>query len=926
MHIQTAVGEKQEPLWHAMSAEEVYRALQTSAGGLAGREAKKRLAHWGPNRLPRRVRASWLPIFLRQAASPLVAILLIAAGVVVAVELWGNGHADFTDAYIILGAVALTVCFGFFQEFKAERTFESLQKIVRKRARVLRGGEQQEMDAELLVPGDVIYLGEGELIPADARLVQVHDLEIDEAPLTGESLPIAKYTEVLERGVILPERTNMAYMGTTIARGRGIALVCATGADTELGRIAKSVAEIKQEATPLQRHIGHLARMLSFAFAGVVVSIFFIGIARGFPLIELFIVSVAVAVAAIPESLVVALTVILAIGMMRLLRARALVRRLASAETLGSTTVICTDKTGTLTEGRMQVVEVMSASENPAARELALFIGMLTNEAYIENPTGHLRELRLKGDPTEQALLRAGIDAGLLDVYMQAEHCILDELPFESRNQYMATLFSQQLHALLPAGLVLPPQEQGDMLMLKGASEKILSNCTRVLLYDKEKNEHAIVSLLPERKKELEHTFEELSTKGLRVLGTAFRPLASAVRLDGNANPLIHIVQLGNALEDGVFTGFIALADPLRAQAKAMVHEAQQAGVRVIMITGDHKLTAHTIGAELGLDHTQGAIMEGKEIAQLSDEELVEAAAHARVYARILPEDKLRIVRALQARGEVVAMTGDGINDAPALRQANIGIAMGSGQDVAKETADIVLLDNNFATIVRAVREGRIIKDNIRKVITYLLGGGFTEMILVGASVVFGLPLPVLAPQILWVNLIDDSFPAFTLAAEPAEKDVMRRKPEGSRGLLTPEMFVIIFAIGILTDLLVFGAFVWFYTNGYDLAYVRTISFANLGISTIFLVLALRSLRQSIFSMHVFSNPAIWGSIAVAAMALFGAVHIPFLQMILHTVPLQWEHWMLVLAIGLSNLVLIELAKWVFRSDVLRNALRKKTA
>lgn len=826
-------------------------------------EVQKRLLSYGENVIVQKTRAPWYHVLLRQFISPFVYLLLFGAGIALFLR-------EITDAAIIFAAVAITVAFGFFQETKAERTLEALQRISVKRVRVLREGRDEEIDVKLLVPGDIMFIGEGERIAADGRLLEARNLMVDEAALTGESLPQEKHVGIIEKGVQLGDQTNMVFRSTLAVRGRGKVIVTATGENTQVGRIAHAIRSIEEGITPLQRKISGVARLISFFVLGVLLILVFVGLLRGFVLDELLTTAIAVAVAAIPESLVVAVTVILAIGMRRLLRVKALVRQLVSAETLGSTTVICVDKTGTITEGEMRVSQVVSGNDTQKDHAFALLVSMVTNEAYFAQAV-------IKGDPTERALLRAGIETGLKDEYLLREEAIIDEVPFASENQFMATLV----------------KEEGthNRLYIKGSPEVLLSHAGKFLRWQG-------------TRRDLQKKVDALSQEGLRVLAVGYKDVPK-----GHS-----IAQLGeNPLENLTFVGLIALADPPRPLARETIEEAMNAGVRIVMITGDHALTAKRIAKEVGIpvpekDHH---IVTGEELRQMTDEDLARRVEHIRIYARIAPHDKLRIVRAFQAQGEVVAMTGDGINDAPALKQADIGVAMGTGQDVAKEASDMVILDNNVASIVRAVREGRVILDNIRKVILYLLKDSFSEMILIGSAILFGWPLPILAVQILWINIIEDALPAFALAYEPAEEDVMRLKPEGKkRALLTRDMKVIIFAIGITSDIMLLGILYWLLTfSSYRIEEIRTVIFAALAFNSLLVLFSLKSLRRSLPLTHLFNNLPLIGAIVVGMGMLALAIYVPFLQEILKLAPLNLFHWLLVASVAFIQLLLIEAVK-----------------
>jgi len=845
--------------WHALTIEEVFRKLATSEDGLSGGEAQKRLRKYGLNKLPSAKRFTSFAILLRQFASPLV-YLLVAAGTISFLL------KQPIDGSMIYAAVAIAVAFGYFEEHKAENALEKLGKMVKRTARVLRGGSEKMIEASELVPGDVIILASGDKITADIRLIFCRNFEVQESMLTGEAMHIAKNAAVQPIGAQISERSNMAFMGTIAAKGRATGIVVETGANTEFGKIAASLSQIKEESTPLQKKIQELAKWIAVILTGIVSFIFLGGLLRGMEFIEIFTASVAVAVAAIPQGLVAAMTVILTIGMLRLFREKALVRKLVSAETLGGITVICADKTGTLTEGTMKVAEVY-VENGPQARELALEIGMVANEAFVENPKEDAARWNIHGDPTETALIRAGVEAGLAEKYLALEKVILDEMPFESQNQFMTTL--------LKSGVVY----------YKGAPEKILGAST---LHDA-------------HRQKLEKIYEGFSKRGLRVLAAAYRKTGE--------KKLAHIE---NLLSELTFAGFIALSDPLRANVKETIKKAQGAGIKVVMITGDNKYTASAVAKELGLlDHEK--IVEGSQLANMDDETLKREIKNISVYARILPHDKLRIIEAFQANGEVVAMTGDGVNDAPALKKADIGVAMGAGTDVAKEISDMIILDNNFKSIVRAVEQGRVIFDNLKKVITYNLADSFTEIILVGGSIIAGAPLPVLAGQILWINLVEDGLPSFALAYEPKEKDVMELAPAGRRTpLLDRQMKGIIFIIGVVSDLLLLSIFFFLLHQAQDLDYVRTFIFSALGANSLLFIFSIKSLRRSILRTNIFNNFYLLTSVLFGFAMLVSAVYAPFLQKILRTVPLAPMDWAIIAALVIAQITGIEIAKKVF--------------
>jgi len=855
--------------WHNLSWGEVVKNLKTdSKEGLTEKEVKTKREKFGRNLLPKEKPLSKLRIFLEQFKSPLIYILVIA-GIVVLI------FKEFTDAIVIFGAVLLNTVVGFFQENKATDALRKLKKIVKIKSQVVREGNAKIVDSSELVPGDIFILNPGDKVPADGRIIKSYNLKINEMALTGEWLPAKKKADVLPEKTPLADRDNMVYMGTIVEDGKAKIVVTATGLETEIGKVAQMVKEAKEEKTPLQKKLARFAKIISGVIAVICIIIFIEGIATGNTFLEMFTIAVAVAVAAIPEGLPVAMTVILALGMQRILKKRGLVRKLASAETLGSTSIIATDKTATLTEGKMKVTDIIT--ETKKENNLALKIATLCNEAFIENPEESMEKWVIRGRPTDKALLLAGIEAGINKKELEKKMLKTAELPFSPVNKYLARAFALN--------------RKEDILYVAGAPEKLLEMSKYLRKGNKE------ILLTSQMLNEMKAKLEDLTGKGLRVVAVAYKKITTLKSLFDNL----------------VFVGLIALKDPIRKEVKKAIKICQQAGMRTIIVTGDHRLTAKAVAQEIGFEVKEKNIMEGKELDQLSDKEFAKRVKDIQIYARVEPKHKVRIIEAWQDKGEVIAMTGDGINDAPALKQADVGVALGSGTEVAKEVSDLVLLTDNFNIIVAAVEEGRGIIDNIRKVITYLLSGSFTETILIGVGLLFGY-LPITAVQILWVNLIEDGLPGVALAFEPKEKDLMKQKPQGHDILLlNKEMKVIIFIIGLITDFMLLGLFFWLlkYTN-YELSHIRTIIFAGLAIDSLFYIFSCKSLRRNIWHINPFSNKFLVFAWAFGAIALIAAVHLPFLQTLLKTTPLNLFDWGLILSLGLINLILIEVTKYYF--------------
>lgn len=880
--------------WHAKENEEVLKMLDTDpATGLSFEEAQKRLEKFGPNKLPEEKPLSQALIFLRQFQSPLIYILVIAGMVTLVLR-------HFTDAIVIFAAVLLNTAIGFFQENKTSRILQELRRAVKVRAYVLRDGNEKEIEQSELVPGDIFFLKPGSRVPADGRLLESNNLKINESSLSGEWIAAEKSVDVLPDATPLADRDNMVYLGCVVESGWGKAVATATGIASEIGKIAQMVKETSEEKTPYQKKVAHLSKIIGFVIVAVSFLIFALGIAAKRDPFQMFLTSVAVAVAAIPEGLPVAIAVVLALGMQRILKKRGLVRKMIAAETLGGTSIICTDKTGTLTEAKMEVAGIYTArrellsnggryaeelNTNGAESHIrALKIAALTSEAFIENPDEALEKWIIRGRPTDKALLLAAVQAGLNKKELNKEYPEIDRIPFDSLSKYSASL-----HKVSDEELVL---------YVLGAPETILAMSASLDIDGKEE------ILSEEKRKKLEAKFRELAGRGERVLATAYRKIE---------NWKLKIENLQDFCKNLVFVGFISLHDPLRKDAKEAIAICRKAGMRPIIVTGDHALTAKAIAAELGLPSGPENIIEGKELEALSEEQFRQRLEHIEIYARVEPAQKLRIIQAWQERGEVVAMTGDGVNDAPALKKADIGIALGSGTDVAKEASDLVLLTDNFSIIVAAVQEGRVIIDNIRKTVTLLVSQSFSEVILIGGSIIAGLPLPILPVQILWENFIEGSPQGIALAFEEKEKEVMKRKPEDPKSpLLTPQMKTIIFGFGIITALVVFGLFLWLFYQGFPLAEIRTIIFAALAIDTFFYAFSCRNLRKNLWQYNPFSNFYLLGGIFFSALMLFSAIYLPPFQNLLHTVPLNLFAWLLLLGIGGLNVISIEAVKWYF--------------
>ncbi|MEK7510035.1 MAG: HAD-IC family P-type ATPase, partial [Patescibacteria group bacterium] len=860
--------------WHAISWEETAAILETNAkNGLAEKEGEKRKEIFGPNTLPEEKPPSRSRIFFKQFGSPLVFILVIAGFVTF-------GFHEYTDSMVIFGTVLFNTFIGYLQENKASNALIQLKKILKGKASVWRGGERKEIPSEDLVPGDIIFLNPGSKVPADGRIMDSWNLKINEAVLTGEWIASSKHSAALDEKTPLADRDNMVYTGSLIQEGNGKAIVTVTGIHTEVGKIGTLLKTIEEEHTPYQKKLTQFAWMMGVLISILAFFIFLQGVSTGSKVLEMFKVATAIAVAAIPEGLPIAMTIVLAVGMQRILAQKGLVRRLVSAETLGSTSVIATDKTLTLTEGSMEVEEI--APLKVGDREQMLIGAALANEAFIENPQEALEEWIIRGRATDQALIRAAMEAGISKIELEKNLPLLFRLPLDSETKYIASFHQVG---------------QGVKAYLSGAPERILT-----------------LSVLSEDERQQgERKLNELTERGLRVVCVASKDITQVFLEERKKNDLPQ--NLLKEIKDLRLIGFIALRDPLRKGVKEAIGVTKEAGIQTIIVTGDHVLTAKAVAKEIGLPTSSDEVIEGKDLNLLSDEELQSRISRLSVYARVEPAHKLRIIEAWQRKGAVIAMTGDGVNDAPALKKADIGIALGSGTEVAKEASDLVLLEDDFSIIPAAVKEGRVILDNMRKIITYMLAGTFTETILIGASIMGGAPfLPVTALQILWMNLIEDMFPAIALAFEKPEKDVMKRKPkEQDSSLFTGAMKTIIFVIGILSVLLLLGLFFWLLKQDvYSQERLQTILFVGLGIDSLLYVFSCKSLRKNIWEYNPFSNLYLVGSVLLGFLLLNAVIYVPFLQFLFHTEALNFFDWTFLGAFGILAVTLIEAAKWYF--------------
>ncbi len=910
--------------WYKRKVADVAQELATDPTlGLAPAEVERRLAHDGPNELVERGLKSPWRILWEQLTATMVVILIIAAVISAAL-------GDANDALAILIIVVLNALLGFNQEYRAEKAMAALKRLAVPAVKVRRGGHVQELSARELVPGDVVLLETGNLVPADCRLLESANLRTQEAALTGESQPVEKtVAELAGPDLPLGDRHNMVYMGTVVTYGRGQALVTETGMKTELGAIATMIQSVGQEQTPLQRRLDQLGRKLALAAVGIVVVVFLLGVLRGEDLKLMFMTAMSMAVAAVPEGLPAVVTITLALGAQRMLNRRALIRKLPAVEALGSTTVICSDKTGTLTENRMTVTVLdvaghqldlvehfdhhMPTLENGRAPlpilqdqpALAFLLAgsALCNDAVLEQEEGNAQPAyHAVGDPTEGALVVAAARFGLWKTTLDQTLPRVAEAPFDAERKRMTTVHQVQTPVSTTNGTAQPfavitQQVNGSpfVAFTKGAVDQLLGLATQVW------NAGTVEVLDEAWRQRILATNDQLAQKGMRVLGLAFRPLATM--------PADGIETLEQEL---TFVGMIGMVDPPRPEVKDAVATCKNAGIRPVMITGDHPLTARQIAHELGIANGS-RVLTGQEIDKLPAPALATVIDEVSVYARVSPEHKLRLVSVLQEKGHIVAMTGDGVNDAPALRKAEIGVAMGiTGTDVSKEAADMVLLDDNFTTIVAAVEEGRVIYDNIRKFIKYTMTSNSGEIWVMLLAPFLGMPLPLLPLQILWINLVTDGLPGLALGVEPGERNLMRRPPyHPDENIFGRGMGRHIIVIGLLMGLVSLALGYWYWLG--DSAHWQTIVFTTLTLSQMGHALAIRSGRDSLFTIGLLSNKALLASVLLTFVLQLAVIYLPFLQGFFQTTALPLPE--LLVSLALSTVVFwgVEIEKWLTR-------------
>jgi Ca2+-transporting ATPase len=891
------------PVWHALTVDTTLTELKTSSFGLTAQEARRRLDEYGANELEATRRVSPWRLLLDQFKNILIVILLVATGLS---AFLGEGVETIVIGVIVLFAVGL----GFIQEFRAERAIDALRRMAAPTATALRDGEEIDVPAQHLVPGDIVLLQAGDRVPADVRLVESINLQIEEAALTGESMAVEKHVRPIAGAeAALGDRKNMAYAGTSVTYGRGRAVVVATAMNTEFGKIARMLQAVQTERTPLQKNLDKVGHLLARVALVVVVLIVGLGLLRGQPFMEMLIFGVALAVAVVPEALPAVVTISLAIGVQRMVKRHALMRRLPAVETLGCTSVICSDKTGTLTKDEMTVRslyvaerlwEVSGAGYEPHGQFLVdgqtqepdealrqfLRAAALASDAHSARGEADGR-WHIKGDATEGALVVAAAKAGLVKVELERQAPRTGEIPFTSETKRMTTLHTGP---------------EGTVAFSKGAPEVILASCTHIVI--EEDGALREQRLDDAGRQRIMNTARSLADQALRILGVARKSDAS----------------LETAEHGMTFLGLAGMIDPPRPEAREAVQKCEHAGIRVVMITGDHPVTAQAVARELGI-LKKGRVITGAQLDAISDLDFEREAAGIDVYARVSPAHKLRVIRALQKGGSVVAMTGDGVNDAPALKQADIGIAMGiTGTDVSKEAAAMTLTDDNFASIVAAVEEGRGIFSNIKKYLMYLLSSNIGEMLIMFGATVLGMPMPLSAVQILYLNLATDGLPALALAVDPPERDLMQRPPRDPRaGIFSRPVVFLMVVGGVWSAIANLGLFTWARVRQFPMDECMTLVFVSLCLVEFFKAFSFRSDRHPIFR-RPFANR--WLNLAILweLLLLVGAVYLPFMNKAFGTFELPLSIWPVLLGVAATIIPVLEAAKWAIRRGWIRSA------
>lgn len=890
---------------HLLESDQLVQELQTDTStGLSENEAQKRKSEIGPNELIEKGRRSVLSILISQFTEVLVIILLAAA-------VFSFFLHEYIDASVILVIVILNAILGFWQEYQAENAMAALKKLAVPNVRVRREGIEKEISAKDLVPGDIVLLEMGNIVPVDARLLEAAHFKTQESALTGESESVEKSPgPLIGDHITLPDRKNMIYMGTIVVYGRAVAVVTATGMQTELGKIATMLQTVKEDLTPLQKRLAKLGGYLAGLALLLILIVAAVTFLQGVSLKETFLTAISMAVAAIPEGLPAVVTIALALGAQRMLKKKSLIRQLSAVETLGSVTVICSDKTGTLTQNKMAVTELVfpqkryaieEASRNPlqdASIGLLLLGGTLCNDASLKQDNGQ-GEIEGIGDPTESAIVIAAHHAGMIKKQIEIDLPRITELPFDSERKRMSTIhkFSDRSSPSVKSVAQFIKNKNDYVIFTKGAVDGLIEKCTHVLL------DGTIQKLSSEIKKKITKENEVMAMRGIRVLGAAFRALRSS-QLD----------RIDQYEKDLVFIGMMGMMDPIRPEAKEAVHLCQKAGIRVVMITGDHPLTAMAIARELDIAQN-GECLTGEDLSRMDVKELKKRIDDVSVFARVSPEHKMVIIEALREKSQIVAMTGDGVNDAPALKLADIGVAMGKiGTDVSRESANMVLLDDNFATIVAAVKEGRTIYDNIRKFIKYILTGNAGEILVMLVGPLIGMPLPLVPVQILWINLVTDGVPAVALGYEEAEGNVMNRLPfRPGEGIFSRGVGKQILWMGFLVGLVSLCVGYLFWKIDADNHHWQTMIFTTLTFCQMAYALCSRKTSESIFNRFIFDNRMMILALIFTCTFQFLLIYIPFFQIVFNTEPLTGLEVIVCIVAACVVIAASEIQKWIHR-------------
>lgn len=875
---------KKSYTWHSHDFREVLSVLGSNNEGLVVEEVLHRQKKFGLNKFSEVKEKGLVQRIIEQLKSPLAFVLVLAFFATAILE-------EFIDAGVILFALLIAVFVGIAQEGKASKAFKKLADSQVHTATVLRAGEKHEVIAEELVPGDVVEIQSGGQVPADVRLIFAKKLSVNEAALTGEWLAVDKTEAAVAVGTPFAERSSMAWMGTFVADGYGLGVVVATGDKTAIGELATGLTGIEDEQTPLQLEMKRISMIMLYIIAALVTVIFAIGLWQGQSVHDMLLTSIAVAVASVPEGLPAAVTIILAVGMEALLKRGGLVRNLLAAETLGSTTFVLTDKTGTLTEAKMTLTSIVTANSKNAREEFGgseevrnvIDIALCASNAYRDKTE---TKTVLRGDPVEKAILHSAQKVGLSVERDSLRGNRVDVLPFSSENRFAAGLAEVK---------------GAYRLCINGAPEYLLERASTVMINGE------TVALDNGLRDELLEKMEVETSQGKRLVGVSFKLVDFDDIPDAEA-------EAAGLLDETVFVGILVLNDPVREGVREAIQGVKEAGAEVMLVTGDNPVTALSIAREVGIASDSEGALTGNDLVDLSDEEIMKAMETVHVFARVLPKQKLRLAQVLQSYGEVVAMTGDGINDAPALKKANIGVAIGSGTEVAKESSDLVLLNDGFQTIYAAIEEGRRIISNLRKIVGYLLSTSLSEVVLIGAALLFGAPVPILPAQILWANVIEEGLMSVAFAFEGGDKDAMQKRPEDIRdeGILSKGMMWFIAFVVTVLGFMILALYFFFRMQDFPIDQLRSAMFLSVAIDSLFMAFAFRSLTTPFWLIPLRTNFFFVGSFLISLVLLFISVSVPFFQFILSYTPLPVEYILVIFAFGLVSLLVIEFSKWLF--------------